>query len=158
MIYNLGSINAALFYQMDHLPLPGETLAAVAHSRGLGGKGANQSVAAARAGAKVCHIGAVGADGGWAIDRLAELGVETSGIAISEQQTGQAIINVDAQGENSIVLWSGANRNQSEQGISDQLTKALPGDILLLQNETDCQQLAANTGYKQELRVIYSAA
>lgn len=60
MIFNLGSINADHIYRLPHLPGPGETLATDSYNRTLGGKGANQSVAAARAGAKVCHMGAVG--------------------------------------------------------------------------------------------------
>ena len=66
-IYNLGSINIDRVYALPHLPQPGETLASLSHSVGLGGKGANQSAAAARFGAEVRHLGAVGSDGG-AID------------------------------------------------------------------------------------------
>lgn len=62
-IYNLGSINADLLYAVSHLPQPGETLAVRHYQRGLGGKGANMSVAAARGAARVVHIGAVGSDG-----------------------------------------------------------------------------------------------
>ena len=69
-IYNLGSINADHLYAVPHLPRPGETLSASSFFTGLGGKGINQSVAAARAGSKVIHIGAVGPDGGWAIDQI----------------------------------------------------------------------------------------
>ena len=69
-VYNLGSINADLFYQVPHLIAPGETLASTKHSKGLGGKGANMSVAAARGAARVVHIGVVGKDGRWAVDRL----------------------------------------------------------------------------------------
>ena len=76
-IWNLGSINADLIYNVPHLPGPGETLASTAYRRGLGGKGANMSVAAARAGAHVAHLGAVGRDGGWMIERLMEYGVDT---------------------------------------------------------------------------------
>jgi len=76
-IYNLGSINADHVYRVPHLPGPGETLAARSLQSGLGGKGANMSVAAARAGAHVAHIGAIGPDGRWARDRLMEYGVDT---------------------------------------------------------------------------------
>ena len=77
-IYNLGSINADYFYEVPHIPLPGETIAATRFSIGLGGKGANMSVAVARAAARVVHIGAVGTDGVWAVERLTEYGVDTS--------------------------------------------------------------------------------
>lgn len=75
-IWNLGSINADHVYAVPHIPTPGETLAATGLSRGLGGKGANMSVAAARAGARVAHLGAVGEDGGWMVERLEAYGVD----------------------------------------------------------------------------------
>ncbi len=74
-VWNVGSINIDRFYDVPHIPAPGETLAATDVRTGLGGKGANQSVAAARAGATVRHIGAVGPDGGWAVDRMRAYGV-----------------------------------------------------------------------------------
>mgnify|MGYP001349185172 FL=1 len=63
MIYNIGSINADYFYNVSHIPRPGETLAATRVERGLGGKGVNQSVAMKNAGSSVRHLGAVGEDG-----------------------------------------------------------------------------------------------
>ena len=74
-VYNFGSINADYFYQVPHIPAPGETLAATDLDQGLGGKGANQSVAMVQAGADVVHLGAVGRDGDWLLDRLGALGV-----------------------------------------------------------------------------------
>ncbi len=157
-IINFGSINADLFYDLPHLPAPGETLAATAHSRGLGGKGANQSVAAARAGSRVVHLGAVGPDGGWAIDQLAAFGVETDEIAQVEAATGHAIVMVDSTGENSIVICPGANRGHAPDRIARVISQARPGDILMLQNETDCVTPAARAGRAAGLRVIFSAA
>ncbi|HGG63622.1 MAG TPA: ribokinase [Rhodobacteraceae bacterium] len=157
-IYNLGSINADHFYQVPHLPEPGETLAADGFSTGLGGKGINQSVAAALAGSKVVHIGAVGPDGQWAVDRIAGFGVETQHIQTVETPTGHAIINVDTKGENAIVIFSGANNCQSVTQIEQVLSGADKGDILLLQNETTLQAEAAKIAYDRGLKVIYSAA
>ncbi len=157
-IYNLGSINADHFYQVPHLPQPGETLAANAFSTGLGGKGINQSVAAAQAGSKVVHIGAVGPDGQWAVDRIAGFGVETQHIQTVETPTGHAIINVDTKGENAIVIFSGANNCQSVTQIEQVLSEADKDDILLLQNETTLQAEAAKIAYNRGLKVIYSAA
>jgi len=106
MIWNLGSINADNFYRVPHLAGAGETLAATAFQQGLGGKGANTSVAAARAAARVAHIGAVGADGRWAVDRLLEYGVDTPHIAQVGGPTGHANICVDDAGENNMQgLW-----------------------------------------------------
>jgi ribokinase len=158
MIYNLGSINADQVYSVPHLPQPGETLAATALFTGLGGKGANMSVAAARAGAQVRHIGAVGSDGQWAIDRLAGYGVDTAAIAVIDAPTGHAIINVDPQGENAIVIYPGANVQQDARRIETALAGARPGDWLLLQNETSHQAFCAETGSKLGLNIAYAAA
>ncbi len=157
-IFNLGSINADVFYTLPHLVGAGETLAASAVYEGLGGKGANMSVAAAQAGADVRHIGAVGLDGGWAIDRLAGFGVETQHIQLSSEKTGHAIIMVDEGGENAIVLYPGANAAITERAISAALETGSAGDILLLQNETNAQQFAAKTAKERGMKVAYAAA
>ena len=158
MIYNLGSINADHFYQVSHLPLPGETLAASRFATGLGGKGTNQSVAAAKAGSDVVHIGAVGPDGGWAVERIADYGVGTKFIDTVHTPTGHAIINVDDRGENAIVIYSGANSSQNIERIKTALGGATPKDILLLQNETTLQDAAAKIARERGMTVIYSAA
>ena len=157
-IYNLGSINADHVYRVPHLVSAGETLAATELTRGLGGKGANMSVAAARAAARVVHIGAVGPDGRWASDRMMEYGVDTRHIGHIETPTGHANICVDDNGENSIVLFTGANRAISEDMIGAALSEASPGDSFVTQNETNGQAYAARIAKTLGLRVIYAAA
>ncbi|MEX5727982.1 ribokinase [Rhodovulum iodosum] len=157
-IYCLGSINADHSYKVARLPSAGETLAAEELITGLGGKGANQSVAAARAGAQVVHLGAVGADGGWAVARLAQFGVHVSGVAEVDTPTGHAVITVAPDGENAIVIFPGANRRQDPARIAAVLGDAGPGDTLLIQNETSHQEEAARLGAARGLRVVYSAA
>lgn len=157
-IWNLGSINIDHFYHLPHLPGPGETLAALSYVMGLGGKGANQSVAAARAGAKVHHIGAVGEADGAVLDRLAAEGIDTFHIARVPGATGHAIISIDAAGENCIVIHPGANMALEASAVTAALADAAKGDILLLQNETSCQVEAARAGRDRGLRVICSAA
>ena len=157
-IWNLGSINADMIYDVPHLPGPGETLSANRLDRFLGGKGANMSVAAARAGAQIAHIGAVGADGLWARDRLTEYGVDTRHIAQVETPTGHAIIAVDAEGENNIILFQGANHAISEDQLGQALSSAAQGDLLVMQNETNLQVDAARMGCDLGLTVCYAAA
>ena len=157
-IWTLGSINADMVYAVPHLPGPGETLAATGFDRFLGGKGANMSVAAARAAAHVRHIGAVGADGGWAVQRMMEYGVDTRDIHTVAAPTGHAIIAVDPGGENQIVIYPGANRAIPEAAIGAALAQAAAGDMLLIQNETNGQELAARMGRELGLRVCYAAA
>ncbi len=157
-IWNLGSINADIVYSVPHLPAPGETLAATGRSLFLGGKGANMSVAIARAGAHVIHIGAVGEDGHWALDRLSEYGVDTRHIALVDTETAQAIIMVDPDGENAIILHPGANGVIPQTTLQSAMTEAQTGDWLVLQNETNLQRTASALGRKMGLKVAYAAA
>ncbi|NOD33349.1 MULTISPECIES: ribokinase [unclassified Ruegeria] len=157
-IWNLGSINADMVYDLPHLPAPGETLAALGLDRFLGGKGANMSVAAARAGSRVSHIGAVGQDGRWAKDRLTEYGVDTHFISEVDLPTGHAIIAVDAEGENLIILYPGANHALEVSDLGQALSSANTGDLLILQNETNAQVEAAQLGHRLGLTVCYAAA
>ena len=157
-IWNLGSINADMVYALPHMPAPGETLAADSLDQGLGGKGANMSVAAARAGSHCCHIGAVGPEGKWAVDRLTEYGVDTRHVVTGDVPTGHAIIAVDKAGENSIILFPGANRTITEDQLGQALSAANSGDILVMQNETNMQAEAAKMGRDLGLRVAYAAA
>lgn len=157
-VWCFGSVNVDHVYRVPHLPLPGETLAATAYEVALGGKGANQSVAAARAGADVHHIGAVGADGADAIAQLEGFGVGCTGIQRLDGPTGHAVILLDSGGENSIVLHPGANRALSLDAASAALQGAGLDDILLLQNETSHQPEIARSAMGQGMEVIYSAA
>ncbi len=157
-VYNLGSINADLVYRVPHLPKPGETLAANDHSRGLGGKGANMSVALARAGSETHHIGAIGSDGAWMLDRMAAYGVETKYVAKSEIASGHAVISVDDAGENSILLFPGANQQIEDTAISRALDCAKAEDILIFQNETNGLDQAACLGKSKGMRIAYAAA
>jgi ribokinase len=157
-IFNLGSINIDNFYRVPHIPAPGETLTAYDHSVGLGGKGANQSVAAARAGSDVVHIGAVGPEGQWCLDALTGVGVDTSQVATLVTATGHANIVVNAEGENQIILYSGANTALTTDQVDAALAGAKPRDSLILQNETNLTVEAAKVARARGMRVIYSAA
>lgn len=158
MIWCYGSINIDLFYEVPHIPAPGETLSALAMRRGLGGKGANQSVAAAKAGSQVCHIGAVGPDGEWCLTDLSNMGVICRDVARLENPTGHAIIALAQDGENAIILMAGANKAQSIDHIKASLMRAKEGDILLLQNEVSDVAKVAEFAKSKGLYVIYSAA
>lgn len=158
-IWNLGSINIDYVYQLEHLPRPGETIAAKNHGKGLGGKGANQSIAAAMAGAVTQHLGAVGAGDDWVIERLREKGVGTEHIIqMPDTPSGHAIILLDSHAENSIVIYPGANRTLPQAELTNVLQRLTPSDTLLIQNETNLQVKAAETAKAAGARVIYSAA
>ena len=117
-IYNLGFVNIDHVYRVANFVRPGETLAASSYSRGAGGKGFNQSIALARAGAAVCHVGATGADADWLRSRLQAEGVDIRCLALSDEATGHAVIQVSDAGENSIVLHGGANLAVSPEAVS----------------------------------------
>lgn len=127
----VGSINVDLVVAADHLPRPGETVLGGRFARHFGGKGANQAVAAARAGASVVMIGAVGrdADGDASLAALAAEGIDVSRVRRVDSPTGVAIIAVAADGENQIVVASGANGEVATEDVA-QVDLAGPGVLL----------------------------
>lgn len=158
-IWNLGSINIDHIYRLDHLPKAGETISALNFTHGLGGKGANQSVAAARAGAETYHLGAMGSGDQWVIDRLMNAGICTGNILrMDDAVTGHAIILLDESGENSIIVHPGANRKLAVKTLQSRFDKIKAQDTLLIQNETNCQVEGARAARQVGARVVYSAA
>ncbi|WP_337002580.1 MULTISPECIES: PfkB family carbohydrate kinase [unclassified Microbacterium] len=116
----VGSINVDLTARADRLPQAGETVGGGRLVREAGGKGANQAAAAARLGARVRMIGAVGtdADGAWMRAELDAAGVDTAGIRTSDELTGVALIVVDREGENQIAVCEGANGHVDLDGVA----------------------------------------
>jgi len=136
VIYNLGSLNIDRVFHVAHIARPGETVAGTSPAVFAGGKGANQSVALARAGADVAHIGQIGPDGQWLRVKLAQEHVNVRWIRTGSAPTGQALIQVDNAGQNAIVLLAGANHEITPDKIDEALDGATPGAWLLVQNET----------------------
>ena len=128
----VGSLNVDLVVSVDRLPLPGETVLGGTFARHFGGKGANQAVAASRAGADVTMIGAVGEDdyGDVALEALRADGVDVSRVRRVPGPTGVALVMVGPRGENQIAVAPGANRNVTEADV-DLRGLAEPGDVLL---------------------------
>jgi ribokinase len=115
----VGSINADLVVTLDRLPAPGETVIGGRFARHGGGKGANQAVAAARAGARVRLVGAVGDDdfGAAALQELRSEGIDVRAVRRTTEPTGVALIAVDREGRNQIAVASGANAKVDGAGI-----------------------------------------
>ena len=135
-ILNYGSLNIDHVYQMPAFVKAGETLSATDCQLHTGGKGLNQSVALARAGAEVFHGGKIGADGLELKAFLEEAGADCRFLRIDpEIPTGHAIIQVVASGENCILIYGGTNTRITEAEIDETLENFGPGDLLLLQNE-----------------------
>jgi ribokinase len=160
MIIVFGSINIDLVTRVDALPKAGETVASPGYALVPGGKGANQALAARRAGAEVVMVGAVGRDGfaDLALDMLAADGVDLTRVVRADAPTGAAFIAVDGEGRNQIVVASGANALAQASALDGLAAKA--GDILLLQWEVpDAEILAAARWAKAAgLRVMLNRA
>ncbi|MES2568538.1 MAG: ribokinase, partial [Verrucomicrobiota bacterium] len=135
----IGSLNVDLIASVAHLPAPGETIAAHAFSILRGGKGANQLLAAARHGARTAIIGCVGADEHGAAYRefLLREGIDLAGLATAPREnTGTALITVDAAGENQIVYSAGANGRLGASRVRAHAASIRAASLLLLQMET----------------------
>lgn len=155
---NIGSLNIDYVYRVDHFVQPGETLHAASLQAGCGGKGLNQSVALAQAGVETWHAGLIGPEGAFLRDKLASFGVQTELVREVGEPTGHAIIQVDSAGQNSILLYGGANRRLTEEFVDEALAGFGPGDWLLAQNETACVGYAVAQAKRRGLRTALNAA
>ena len=153
-ILNFGSLNIDYVYRVDRFVQAGETRAAAFMQRNVGGKGLNQSVALARAGAQVCHAGCVGADGVFLLDFLRDEGVDTRYIRTVSAPTGHAVIEVEESGENRILLYGGANRLVREEQVVETLSAFAAGDVLLLQNEINGVERLIDAAHARGLTVV----
>ena len=134
-LLDFGSLNIDHTYQLPHLVRPGETLASDSYHKSEGGKGFNQAVALAKAGQEVYLAGAIGQDGLFLRDYLQELGVHTEHLCVLDAPTGHAMIQLDTEGQNCIILFGGTNGMITEAMIDEVLADFGAGDYLLLQNE-----------------------
>lgn len=134
-LLDFGSLNIDHTYQLPHLVRPGETLASDSYHKSDGGKGFNQAVALAKAGQEVYLAGAIGQDGLFLRDYLQELGVHTEHLCVLDAPTGHAMIQLDTEGQNCIILFGGTNGMITEAMIDEVLADFGAGDYLLLQNE-----------------------
>ncbi|RTE04398.1 ribokinase [Paenibacillus whitsoniae] len=133
----IGSLNMDVVSEVHQFPKPGETIKSNGTTYGCGGKGANQALAAAKAGAQVSMVGAVGDDafGSVLIHSLAAYGVNTQHIAVKPGSSGLATITVNGEGENTIVLTGGANDKVAIDEVQASLEQLGHIDMILLQNE-----------------------
>ncbi|MBT3375883.1 MAG: ribokinase [Lentisphaerae bacterium] len=157
-VLNFGSLNLDHVYAVDHIVQPGETIPSTAYELFAGGKGANQSVALARAGATVCHGGMIGNEGTWLRDKMDDEGIEVGNVVVADSPGGHAIIQVDASGQNSIVLFGGANQQISDEHVANALSTCSPGDVLLLQNEINKTAELIGAGRAAGLTVCFNPA
>lgn len=143
---------------MTELAGSGETVAAKAYDIFPGGKGLNQSLAAAKAGASVTHAGAIGNDAQWLLDLLSNAGAAVDPVQVLDGASGHALIQVNDRGENSIVINGGTNRQLSRDYIDSVLDRITPADWLLLQNEINELDYVLAQAHKKQLRVAFNIA
>ncbi len=158
-VLNFGSLNIDKVYSVDHIVRSGETIDSYNYHQFCGGKGLNQSVALALAGAEVYHAGKTGREGIFLIERLKEATVDTSFIEISDSEpTGQAIIQVDRSGQNSIILLGGANQSITEEQAKKTVAHFSRGDCLLIQNEVSSIPVMIRSAKERGMTVFFNPA
>lgn len=155
-LLNFGSCNIDLVYSVDHIVKIGET-EKISHIETFpGGKGLNQSVATAKAGATIYHAGYIGADGDLLEQTLIESGVNTQYLKRTEEKNGCAIIQVSADGDNSILIHAGSNQMITIEDIDAVLEHFDAGDCLLLQNEISHVDAIIQKAHKKGMLIFFN--
>lgn len=150
-----GSLNIDHVYKMDHFVRPGETISSKELQLFCGGKGLNQSIAFARSGVETWHAGAVGLhDGQMLLNMLEQAGVHTELIEKKECPSGHAIIQTTPEGENSILLYGGANQTITRQEVDVSLSHFEEGDFLVLQNEISQIPYIMEKAHEKGMKIV----
>lgn len=162
MISILGSINMDLIANTERLPGPGETVSGSHFATAPGGKGANQALAARRAGAEVKMAGAVGSDNfaEMALELLKTSGANLDNVKTTDEATGTALILVGGDGENMIAVVAGANGKVNSDDARSIVSQMSAGDSLLLQMEIDANAVktALEAAREQGVRSVFNIA
>ena len=151
---NFGSLNLDYVYQVTHFVQPGETLSAVSQAVFPGGKGLNQSVALAKAGAEVWHAGCLGQGGAMLEQVLKESGVKLDHLIPVSELQGNAVIQVNPEGQNCILLFGGSNQCVTAGQIEKTFRNFDAGDYLILQNEVNALPEIVNAGAARGMKII----
>lgn len=151
-----GSLNIDKVYSLAHLPEKGETLYCKQYELHVGGKGLNQAVSLTKAGADVYMAGYIGQDGNMLRDHLERSGVNTDFIRQTDGFTGHAVIEVDSDGQNQMILYAGANHDMTEEYCREVLNAFAPGDVLLVQYETVMVEYMLKEAHKKGLITAFN--
>lgn len=149
-----GSLNLDNVYTVEHIVAPGETLASTGFRQGCGGKGLNQAIALAKAGAPTALAGRIGADGGMLRDACVRYGVDEAQVLTVDEPTGNTIIQVDRNGQNCILLFGGANQTQTKEQIDRILEQYQAGDYLFLQNEVNLLPYLIERAHARGMQIV----
>ena len=153
-VLNFGSLNLDYVYQVEHFVQPGETLSAMSQSIYPGGKGLNQSIALAKAGVQVYQAGRFGRGGESLGELLRKNSVDTSYLQFTEEIQGNAVIQVNREGQNCILLFGGSNRCVTAEQVANTLSCFSAGDYLVLQNEINLLPLIVDKAYECCMKIV----
>ena len=153
-VLNFGSLNLDYVYQVDHIIIPGETQATKSRNTFCGGKGLNQSIALAKAGIPVYHAGQIGEEGDILLETCKANGVNTEFIKKVPGPSGHTVIQVDKNGQNSILLFGGSNRSITREFVDEVFANFEKDDILLLQNEVNELDYIIDSAYEKGMMII----
>ena len=157
-ILNFGSINKDYVYSVNEFVNPGETIKTNGFKEFLGGKGLNQSVAVSRSGSNIYHAGCINKNDKKIKKQLNEWRVDTSNIYYVDEPTGHAIIQVNTNGENSILIHGGSNLEITSKQIDQTISKFREDDILIIQNEINRIPEIIDRAYSQRMKIIFNPA
>lgn len=157
-LFVIGSLNIDDVYHVPHFATAGESVKTLDYEVFPGGRGLNQAIAVARAGGEAHLGGSLGPDGLWLRELAEKEGIDTSRLQVSDTPNGRAIIQVNPQGENSIIVHPGANGEITGEHVEGFLSGGQPGDFLLLQNDSSGVPEAMRYAKQQGVMVLYNAA
>lgn len=153
-----GSLNIDIVYSLDHIVRPGETILSSDIEKNPGGKGLNQACAISKTGLDVYMAGCVGEDGDMLLDTLSSFGVDVSNVKSVSVPTGNAIIERSKDGQNSIILFAGANRVIDKMMIDDVVASFEEDDIIVLQNEINGLEYIIEKASEKGMYVVFNPA
>ena len=151
-----GSLNTDKTYTVADFVRPGQTISAAKMEQFCGGKGFNQAIALRRAGNEVFFAGAVGQDGVMLLDNLDRNGIDRRYVKQTAGATGHAIIQLDAKGQNCIIILAGANGEITPEDVESTLAGFDKGDLIVLQNEISCVELIIRRAHEKGMIVAFN--
>lgn len=151
-----GSLNIDKTYTVADFVRPGQTISAAKMEQFCGGKGFNQAIALRRAGNEVFFAGAVGQDGVMLLDNLDRNGIDRRYVKQTAGATGHAIIQLDAKGQNCIIILAGANGEITPEDVESTLAGFVKGDLIVLQNEISCVELIIRRAHEKGMIVAFN--
>ena len=151
-----GSLNIDKTYSLEDFVRPGQTISASKMEQFCGGKGFNQAIALRRAGNEVHFAGAVGQDGGMLLENLDRNGIDRSCVKVTDGATGHAIIQLDKNGGNCIIILAGVNGEITEADVESTLAHFGEGDLIVLQNEISCVPYILRRAHEKGMIVAFN--